>query len=286
MDIIDTQIHLFMTMTDDQAVAAMDALGIQAALIDEVWQLDESLNDTVATPGYRLANGVFRPTSPGGMAASMRRPDRFSFLLRVHADDPEIEAQIAEVKACPQARAIRLDARGEVERKAAQEGARQRYFELVSRYDLPVFVMTWGDAASFEQYIRALPDLRIVIDHCGVPSNEEEFQQTLALAKYPNAHLKWSHAPMVFSAQRYPFPEVRPFLDRALEAFGRERVMWASDFTVIPAAAKAGLGTVEYSWAEALFYMRDNPSLSDDDKAWVLGRSARKLLDWPLPVAS
>jgi hypothetical protein len=35
MDIVDSQIHLFLTMDTDGAIAAMNSIGIQAALIDE-----------------------------------------------------------------------------------------------------------------------------------------------------------------------------------------------------------------------------------------------------------
>ena len=37
MDIVDSQIHLFLTMNADAAIAAMNSIGIQAALIDEFW---------------------------------------------------------------------------------------------------------------------------------------------------------------------------------------------------------------------------------------------------------
>jgi len=37
MDIVDAQIHLFLTMDIDACLAAMSSMGIQAALIDEFW---------------------------------------------------------------------------------------------------------------------------------------------------------------------------------------------------------------------------------------------------------
>ena len=128
--------------------------------------------------------------------------------------------------------------------------------------------------------LTACPALPVVFDHCGLSPRPGDFDALLRLAAYPNAHLKWCHAPIVFRGGRYPFPEVRPFLHRALDAFGRERVMWASDFTAVPLAARV-LDGPQYSWAEALFYMRANPDLSEGDLEWLLGRTARKVLDWP-----
>jgi hypothetical protein len=90
-------------------------------------------------------------------------------------------------------------------------------------------------------------------------------------ARYRNVILKWSHAPFFFAATPYPFPDAVALLQRALAAFGPERVMWGSDFTV----------TLEFaSWAEELFYVRDAAALSPSDKEWILGRTARHVLRW------
>jgi hypothetical protein len=55
--------------------------------------------------------------------------------------------------------------------------------------------------------------------------------------------------------------------------FGPERVMWASDYTMIRRA----------NWGEALFSIRHSPSLSEDEKAWILDGTARWVLNWPPP---
>jgi hypothetical protein len=59
-----------------------------------------------------------------------------------------------------------------------------------------------------------------------------------------------------------------------VDAYGPERVMWASDYTMIRRHA---------SWGEALFSIRDCPSLSEHEKTWLLGRTARRVLNWPPP---
>ena len=60
---------------------------------------------------------------------------------------------------------------------------------------------------------------------------------------------------------------------RVVKAFGKERVMWGSDATQT---------TGHHSWAESLYYIRDTEQLSQDEKAWVLGGSLRKTLNWPV----
>ncbi len=47
--------------------------------------------------------------------------------------------------------------------------------------------------------------------------------------------------------------------------------MWASDKTV----------TFGYRWGDLLYSLRDDPELSSEEKAWLLGGTARKVLNWP-----
>ena len=271
MDIVDAQIHLFITMDETAGLAVMDSLGIQAALIDEFRGYDGD----DPRPGYRTAEGIYRPTATGAAAAAHSHPERFSWLLRVDPFDHEFERLMSDVKAAPQGRAIRLIARGDTEKQRLVEGACMDYFRAAQRIGLPLFVLTAGNAGLLEPYAKAFPDLPIVIDHCGLPQATADYDAVLALAKYRNIFVKWCHAPRIFGASKYPFPEARPYLARTLDAFGRERIMWASDFT-----ASRGL----YNWSEALYCMRDNPGLSEGDKEWLLGRTVRKVLKWPAPA--
>ena len=58
----------------------------------------------------------------------------------------------------------------------------------------------------------------------------------------------------------------------AVAAFGAQRVLWASDAT----HDEAGTG-----WPDSLAFVRQHPGLSETDKAWVLGGTARRLYRWP-----
>ena len=80
-----------------------------------------------------------------------------------------------------------------------------------------------------------------------------------ALARYPNLALKWCHAPSHLSNAAYPFRDVLPHLRRAIEAFGPERIMWASDHTQ---------SKTHHSWAQALYYLLKFDSLADREKKW------------------
>jgi predicted TIM-barrel fold metal-dependent hydrolase len=104
-----------------------------------------------------------------------------------------------------------------------------------------------------------------------------QLDAVLELAAFANLALKWSHAPSLLSDEPYPHRDVLPLLRRAIEAFGVQRLIWASDYT----QARVETGQ---PWAQALYYLLDADALSDDEKEWLLGRSARQLLRWPAPT--
>ncbi|MGI4813882.1 MAG: amidohydrolase family protein [Janthinobacterium lividum] len=275
MDIVDAQIHLFLTMDTAAGLAAMDALGIQAALIDEFWGYVG--DEHTPPPGYTPAGAPFRPVAPGAEMASMRHPERFSYLLRIDRADPELDSLMRLLKAAPHGRALRLEVRTEEEVRAFKAGECNTFFAAAQRHGLPVFILSLpGNVSLLTPYVEAFPDLLFIIDHCGMPKDLANFDEVLRLGSYANTALKWCHAPRFFNITEYPFNALSPHLGRARDAFGRERIMWASDFTAI----RSG-----HSWAESLFYLRHNPSLSESDKAWILGGTVRKLLAWPAPEA-
>jgi len=88
----------------EATLAVMDALGIQGLLFDEYQTTTE---DGAPQPGYRLADGAFRPVGPNAEAAALRHPERFAFLMRVDLRDPGIEGWIETLAAAPGFKALR-----------------------------------------------------------------------------------------------------------------------------------------------------------------------------------
>lgn len=58
---------------------------------------------------------------------------------------------------------------------------------------------------------------------------------------------------------------------------GAERIMWASDFSVNQRGE---------SWADLLYGVLGDPDLTQSEREWVLGRSLRTWLDWPVNMES
>jgi predicted TIM-barrel fold metal-dependent hydrolase len=152
---------------------------------------------------------------------------------------------------------------------------------LAGKHGLALFF--WLPAATrgaLPEAAKRFPDTQFVLDHTGVtrradgkPIEMSEFDPVAEMAKIPNIALKWGHAPELGGRlEEFPFPTASKLLVRALEAFGRERVMYASDYT------RARIST---TWAETFFYILAHGELSRGDKEWVLAKTTRKILNWP-----
>jgi predicted TIM-barrel fold metal-dependent hydrolase len=274
LDVVDGQVHANMLGTE-VTLAIMDALGIQGVVFDE---FDAPGPDGTFLPGYRLANGAFRTVGPNAEAAAIGHPDRFAFLMRVDPTDPGIECWVETLAAAPGFKALRALVFSPAEGAVFEEGGLDRMLKTARTHGVPVFVTCPGRVPHLAQYVQRFPDIQFVIDHCGAafdaPPGQASIDDAVAMASYPNVAYKWAHAASFLSTAAYPFPDLDPKLRRAIDAFGPQRVMWASDYTMTRRRA---------SWAETLFSIRHSPSLSEDEKAWILGRTARQILNWPAP---
>ncbi|MET0377322.1 MAG: amidohydrolase family protein [Rhizorhabdus sp.] len=281
MNIFDAQFH-FGPGGVDAALAQINALGIQAVMIDEHWQ-----GERHGHPAHKLANGVWRMSNPTAELAHRLHPTRFTSLLRVEGNDPEVEhvirlsgqtCHIKAIRCCP--------GMDEGENTRFRDGGYDKVFRATRDTGLPLFVFAPLEFDALAEYARAYPDLQICIDHCGLfgntmlrfihwtglkPSTFEEqsknFDGVLKMAEIPNIGLKWAHADTVFGSPdgAYPGVTLRPILRRAIDAFGADRICWGSD-----ASQNAE------PWAETLFAMRENTDLSPEEFAWIMGDTLRK----------
>jgi predicted TIM-barrel fold metal-dependent hydrolase len=113
------------------------------------------------------------------------------------------------------------------------------------------------------------------------PDPWEKLPELLSLARFPNVHVKFC-GPQLLSNQPYPHPDVWPYLHQVIDAFGAERLVWASDFTrlrMVPAGERW-----KSSYAEALGLVKDTTELDSTQKEHILGGTLRRLLSWPSPV--
>ena len=127
-----------------------------------------------------------------------------------------------------------------------------------------------------EDMLKAFPEVPVILDHLGKPITDESpefpsFQNILDLAQYPQVHIKLS-AMSYQSNEEYPHHDLIACAEKALKAYGAERVMWATDFCFTLGAHNyhRGLEIVEK-------YM---PFLSEPDKEWIFSKTAQKFFSF------
>jgi L-fuconolactonase len=124
-------------------------------------------------------------------------------------------------------------------------------------------------AALAEQF----PDLTVVIDHMAdCPADRPgEVKKLQALARYPRVFVKVSHTWSV-SKQPYPYPVAQAQVKRLYDAFGPQRLLWATDWPIVEAHC---------GYAKALAMVRDEMKfLNEEDKSWMLSRTVERVWKW------
>ena len=213
----------------------------------------------------------------------MRRfPGRFSIVGMVDTDLPDATDQLEKlvkegmegIRLGPTARSPGTDHLA-IWRKAAELGiAVSCQGSAVESFGSP----------EFETIIKELPGLKIIIEHLGGGGQDttpphDSYRRVLALAQYPNVFMKIvglgeiCPRPMPFR-QPFPFENVPPLIEMAIDAFGPQRLMWGSNF---PPVAGQGEG-----YGNSLRWPMEHVQFkSDEDKEWVFGKTATTLFKFP-----
>lgn len=283
--IIDTQIHMGSGQAEN-TLKTMNELGIDTVLVDEL-ELSSIMDEHFA-PYERLDNGTYRPINPAVQEAAEKYPGRFEYVLRVEQTDPELKQIIQSVKDSDAGKAIRLiPGMSLKETNAFKNGEYEDLLALIEDSGLPLFLYLPDNPKLIAKTAENHPNLIIIVDHCGLYTNatrslygdaypkrtldeqKELFNEVLALSKYKNVLLKWSHASENFEIPVYPGDELKPLLRSAIDAFGADRIMWASDYSV---------NTRGESWSDILKGIKENNNLTQEELNMIIGGTAKKYL--------
>ena len=211
------------------------------------------------------------------LEAARRYPDRFAVMGRIDQRNPAAAALLPKWKEQRGMLGVRVSFLGGT---AAwlNDGTADWIWPAAEKAGLPVMFLTTAQSSAFARVAERHPQLTLIVDHMGVSGEaaaggrrEEAFQQTLALAKYPNVSVKLS-AIANFSQEPYPFRDAAPYIRRLYDAYGARRCYWGTDIT--------------NSFARATYRQRitqfteELPFLSEEDKDWIMGRAILARLGW------
>jgi len=275
MRLIDVQVHAYehnhpgrqwaghlhgpQSANGEEMVAAMDAVGVDAAIIVSTFNLYRY------DPSYALE--VYR-----------KYPDRFRVVKPIDVTDPAIDDVCAAWAKTNGAVGVRIMLRDELVSDPA-DARLNGAFAAAGKHGLPVNFLCWGRLDDGAELIRRNADTVIVIDHLGLlqpnqpPVSAEpwaDLPKLLALAAYPNVRVKISGA-CTLSRKPFPYDDIWEPVLRIIDAFGIDRCMWGTDWT-----RTSGMLTYE----QGVRPFRETTRLSDGDRATLMGGSLEKIYDW------
>ncbi len=145
--------------------------------------------------------------------------------------------RISELLTLRRLKGIRRLIQGEAEdfhiQPAFIEGVR-----LLAQWDLSFdLCVVHPQLANTVELVRACPEVRFVLDHCGKPGIADGLMEPwraeiTSLAQLPNVHCKLSGLSTEANPQDWTEEQIRPYLDHVIESFGIDRVMFGSDWPV------------------------------------------------------
>lgn len=162
------------------------------------------------------------------------------------------------------------------------DGSVDWIWSAAEQADLPVMLLIPGAVPKIEGIAHRYPGLRLCIDHLGIPRGAkddaafEHLPDLLALARYPNVSVKSGGSPTYSTVDEWPYPSLHGHLRKVYDAFGPERIFWASDVT-----------RMSCPYREVVtMYTEGIPWLSQDDKRLIMGEAVCRWLGWsPAPAA-
>ena len=248
-------------VTREMVLEAMDEAGVdRAVLIPPSWEGD--YNDLV-------------------LDAARLHPARFAAMGRLAIHQPESRALVAQWKRQPGMLGIRLTFHLEEHRKWLFDGTADWLWPAAERAGVPIMVYAPTSVRKIEAIAARHPALRLVIDHLALGVHARgnlafvELADVCRLARLPNVAVKASALPC-HSTLPYPFRDLHPHIRRVYDSFGPERMFWGTDWTRLPCP-----------WREAVtLFTEELPWLTDDDKAWIMGRGLCRFLGWDAAAPS
>src|SRR6266850_1282819 len=275
MPIFDSQVHAYESnhpsrpwvgtlhgpaeVTGDQMVAAMDAVGVDGAVLVSPFSM-------------------YRCDASYAIAVHAAHPSRFRLVKPVDTTDPAVADTVADWASTNGTVGIRIMLRDEVSTDPADPGI-NRTLAAAARHSLPVNLMCWGRLEQAAQLAARNPNARLVIDHLGLQQPFEppapadpfaEIPKLLALAAHDNIAVKISGA-CTLSHEPFPYKDIWDPLWRIFNAFGLHRCLWGTDWT---RAVKV------LTYQEGVEAFRVTDRLSDSDKATLMGESLRRVHNW------
>jgi L-fuconolactonase len=246
-------------VTGDEMVAAMDAVGVDGAVLVSPFAL-------------------YRFDASYALEVSAAHPGRFGLVKPVDTANPGVADVVAEWAATKGTVGIRIMLNNELSADPADPGI-NRTLAAAAKHSLLVNLLAWGRLDQVVGLASRNPGTVLVVDHLGLqqpfhpPAPAQpwaDLPKVLALATQPNIRIKISGA-CTLSHEPGTYSDIWPPVLEIINAFGVDRCMWGTDWT---------RATELLTYEQGVQPFRDTERLSKDDKAKLMGGTLEKVYKW------
>ncbi len=251
-------------VTGDDMVAAMDAVGVDGALLVSPYSM------------YR-----FDPSY--ALEVYAKHPGKFGLIRPFDAESETIDDDMAEWTGTPGV----VGARIMLTYGNYDDGSHPGLNAIVAaagRAGVPVNIMSTDRMHVVGELARRNPNTQLVIDHVGLaqprhppapPEPWADLPSVVAIADYDNVAIKISGA-CTMAQEPFPYPDIWEPLGQLFKAFGFERCLWGTDWT-------RAIHVLTYEQGVEAFRVTD--TLSDSERAMLMGGALTKVYNWSPDVS-
>jgi len=245
-------------VTGDDMVAALDAVGVDGALLVSPYSL-YSYDASYILEVYSKHSG------------------RFGLIKPFNPQSEAVADEIAEWarKAGVVGARIMLTA----DSYQADDPGLSSILTAAARAGIPVNIMCSGKLPLLGELARRHPATQIVVDHVGLAQPQEppappepfaDLANVISLAALDNVAIKISGA-CTLSHQPFPYSDIWEPLSKIFDAFGFDRCMWGTDWT-------RAVALLTFEQGVEAFRVTDQ--ISDAERSALMGGSLRKIYNW------
>lgn len=149
-------------------------------------------------------------------------------------------------------------------------------YAYLDEHDLRLAVdFSEGEAqvAELERVLEKHPQLQVAVGHFGMPTRGG-WPAQLQIARYPRVLIESGGIVWLYREQGTEFPDAIEAILHARDAVGIDKLMWGSDWPRT---------MCDFTYAQSLDFVRNSPSLSEEEKSAFLGGNAARFYGFPSP---
>ena len=245
-------------VTGDDMVAAMDAVGVDGALLISPFSMY----------GYDASYALEVYT---------KHPGRFGLIKPFNPQSDAVADEVAEWAGTPGVVGARIMLTAQ--EYQADDSGLNKILAAGAKAGIPINIMCSGKLPLLVELASRNPETQIVVDHVGLvqpfvppapPDSFGDLANVVSLASCDNVAIKISGA-CTLSHQPFPYPDIWEPLGQVFDAFGFDRCMWGTDWT-------RAVKLLNYEQGVEAFRVTDK--LSESERTALMGGSLAKIYKW------